>query len=93
MESPTRYQACAKDGRDTILESVAEAAGANNWEDISVQALLMGTDQAGTPRVWTLRDLEAFQSNALPCWVLRYCANSRSCLRGTLTQTRSCCEG
>ena len=61
----------AKDGQDTILEAVAEAAGAGNWEELSIQALLLGSQQAGFEGVWKLDQFEMFQSHPLPAFVLR----------------------
>lgn len=62
-----------QDGKDIIFEAVAEAAGASRWDEIStsVKALLEGRVQAGQPTTWRLQELEAFQENSLPCWILR----------------------
>lgn len=60
-----------KAGADIISEAIAEAAAAANWENMSAQALLLGTNQKGTERPWTFAQLEALQSRSVPCWVMR----------------------
>ena len=80
---PTQYG--EEVGRENILEAVEDASGAENWDDFSVQALLLNDRNAVPQSVWKPEELERYDNHHLPCWVLR-CAETERCVGLTLTQ-------
>ena len=63
-------QYAASEGVNNILTAAKNASGADSWNDVSVQEMVLGSGQ--TQHSWQPGQLDKLECYQLPCWITRY---------------------